>query len=322
MTIFLLGILLNFAVAIHKRIPSMKATIFLFIATIFLGLNFHLSKIVLAEVSFIEAITWRFSLASITLFLLAFNKLKKVQLKRSNIKGAVMVGGIGLLGFNLFLFLGLRNSSAINASLIISLNPALTILFSSIILKTSLKTKQLFGILISFTGVLYLILKGNFSSFQNIDFNLSDVLILIANIFFALHHVWVKKYASGIENTSFTFLGILFALIGILLFLPFTEIQDISSHSTSFWFAISGLGILGTGIVFYFWNQGVEKKGADQAGIFMNMVPLFTGLLAVFFNENLQRYHFTSALLIITGMLIMKLSFSRKSSFKKLKKAS
>jgi len=289
----------------------MKSTAYFIIATLFLGLNFHLSKIILAEVSFIEAITWRFTLAGITLFLIAYKNLKHLQLNRANIKGASLVGGIGLLGFNIFLFLGLNHSSAINAALIIGLNPALTILFSSVIIKTSLKTKHIIGILISFIGVLYLILRGNISSFQNINFNYSDSLILIANIFFALHHVWVKKYASGIENTSFTFLGILFALIGVLFFLPFTEIQDITSHSTQFWFAIGGLGVLGTGVVFYFWNYGVQKAGADQAGIFMNMVPLFTALFAIFFSEQLYFYHFISALLIISGMLIMKINSSK-----------
>ncbi|MEH6536793.1 MAG: DMT family transporter [Psychroserpens sp.] len=292
----------------------MKANIYFIIATLFLGLNFHLSKIVLAEVSFIEAISWRFTLAGITLFLLAYKNLKSLQLKRSSIKGAALVGGIGLLGFNVFLFLGLRNSSAINAALIIGLNPAITVLLSSIILKTSLKTKHLIGIIISFSGVMYLISKGNITSFQDIDFNYSDVLILIANIFFALHHVWVKKYSSELENTSFTFLAILFTLIGILVFLPFVEIQEIASHSTKFWFAISGLGILGTGVVFYFWNYSVQKAGADQAGIFMNMVPLFTALFAVFFNEYLYRYHFISALFIISGMLIMKIN-NRKMSY-------
>jgi len=297
----------------------MKATIYFIIATVFLGLNFHLSKIVLTEVSFVEAITWRFTLASITLFLLAYKNLKHLKLKRSNIKGASLVGGIGLLGFNIFLFLGLRHSSAINAALIIGLNPALTILFSSVVLKTSLKTNHLIGILISFTGVLYLILRGNISDFQDINFNYGDGLILIANIFFALHHIWVKKYASDTESTSFTFLGVLFALIGILLFLPFIELQDIASHSTQFWFSISGLGILGTGIVFYFWNYGVLKSGADQAGVFMNMVPFFAALFAVFFNEQLYSYHAISALLIISGMLIMKINVSKKSVLRKLK---
>jgi len=297
----------------------MKANIYFIIAALFLGLNFHLSKIVLAEINFIEAITWRFTLASFTLFILAFKNLKSLRLNRSNVKGAFLVGGIGLLGFNLFLFLGLRNSSAINAALIIGLNPALTILFSRVILKTSLKTKHFIGIVISFIGVFYLILRGHVTDFQDIKFGFSDSLILIANIFFALHHVWVKKYASEIESTSFTFLAVLFTLVGALFFLPFSEIKDITSHSIQFWLAISGLGILGTGVVFYFWNYGVQKVGADQAGVFMNMVPLFTALFAVFFSEQLCMYHFISALLIISGMMIMKINVSKKNSIKELK---
>ncbi len=70
----------------------------------FFGLNFHLSKIVLADISFIEAIAWRFTLASVTLFLLAYKNLKSLRFNRSNIKDGFLVGGVGSLGFNLFSF--------------------------------------------------------------------------------------------------------------------------------------------------------------------------------------------------------------------------
>ena len=293
----------------------MKTTLYFIISALFLGLNFHLSKIVLHEINFVETIFWRFLFASITLFFLAYKNLPSLKVILKNLKGASLVGTVGLLGFNIFLFLGLMNSSAINAALIISLNPALTILFSYIILKTPLKRQHLIGVLISFLGVLYLILRGNISTFQEIQFNYSDLLILIANVFFALHHVWVKKYSVGITSTNFTFLASLFCLIGILFFIPFVEIQDITSHSSSFWMAIVSLGVIGTAVVFYFWNAGVQKAGADQAGIFMNIVPLSTALFAIFFNENLYGYHLISGLCIIVGMLIMKINYRKKIVF-------
>ncbi len=184
----------------------MKATFYLIIATIFLGLNFHLAKIILKEVGFIEAGFWRFLFGVGALVLLGFKKSLNLQLITKNIKGISLTGFIGLFGFNIFFFLGLMNSSAVNAALIISLNPALTILFSHKILKTSITKNQLLGILIAFMGVTYVILNGEITNFTSLQFNYGDILILIANIFFALHHVWVKKYGATISNLNFTLL--------------------------------------------------------------------------------------------------------------------
>lgn len=289
----------------------MKAIFYLIIATIFLGLNFHLAKVILKEVNFIEAGFWRFLFGVVALVILGFKNLPTLRTIQENLKGISLTGFIGLFGFNLFFFLGLMNSSAINAALIVSLNPALTILFSSKILKTSINKIQLLGILIAFLGVAYLILKGNITNFSNIQFNFGDILILIANVFFALHHVWVKKYASTISNLNFTFLTSLCCLIGFLILLPASGMENLMTHTLIFWMAVFGIGCLGTALAYFLWQKGVQIAGADKAGIYMNIVPLSAALFAIFFRENLYNYHLMGGLCIVIGLLISKSSTSK-----------
>lgn len=284
----------------------MKATLYLIIATIFLGLNFHLAKIILKEVNFIEAGFWRFLFGVGALVFLGFKKLPNLQLIIKNIKGISLTGFIGLFGFNLFFFLGLMNSSAVNAALIVSLNPALTILFSHKILKTPIKKVQLVGILIAFIGVTYLILKGEITSFNNLQFNYGDILILIANVFFALHHVWTKKYATNISSLNFTLLTSLCCLIGFLILLPISGMTMVTSHTDNFWMAVFGIGCLGTALAYFLWQKGIQITGADKAGIYMNVVPLSAAVLAILFNEQLYTYHLIGGLLIVVGMFITK----------------
>jgi len=289
-----------------KGILYMKATLYLIFATIFLGLNFHLAKIILQEVNFIEAGFWRFLFGVGALVLLGFKTLPDLKLIIKNIKGISLTGFIGLFGFNTFFFLGLMNTTAVNAALIVSLNPALTILFSHKILKTSVTKIQLLGILIAFLGVAYVILKGETSNLSNLQFNYGDILILIANVFFALHHVWTKKYAANISSSSFTLLTSLCCLIGFLILSPFNGIEKITTHPPVFWESVFGIGCLGTALAYFLWQKGVLVIGADKAGIFMNIVPLSTAVLAVFFNKNLHEYHLIGGLFIILGMLITR----------------
>jgi len=284
----------------------MKAILYLIIATIFLGLNFHLAKVILKEVNFIEAGFWRFLFGVATLAILGFKKLPGLPIIIKNLKGISLTGIVGLFGFNFFFFLGLMNSSAVNAALIVSLNPALTILFSHKILKTPIKKKQLVGVVIAFFGVIYLILRGEIANLYHLQFNYGDILIFIANIFFALHHVWVKKYSANISSLNFTILTSLFCLVGFIMSTPVYGMENISTHSLNFWMAVFGIGCLGTALAYYMWQKGVQITGADYAGIFMNIVPLSAATFALFFNESLYLYHLIGGLFIIIGLLITK----------------
>ena len=289
----------------------MKAIFYLIIATIFLGLNFHLAKVILKEVNFIEAGFWRFLFGVVALLILGVKNLPSLKTIHKNLKGISLTGFIGLFGFNLFFFLGLLNTSAINAALIVSLNPALTILFSHKILKTQITKIQIIGVVIAFFGVTYLILKGNITNFSNIQFSYGDILILIANVFFALHHVWVKKYAGAISSLNFTLLTSLCCLIGFFILLPISGIEMVTTHTSNFWMAVFGIGCLGTALAYFLWQKGIQITGADKAGIYMNIVPLSAALFAILFNEALHTYHLIGGLCIVIGLLISKSNTSK-----------
>ena len=289
----------------------MRATIYLIIATFFLGLNFHLAKIMLKEVNFVEAGFWRFLLGILTLVILGIKNLPSFKLIRTNLKGISLTGFIGLFGFNIFFFLGLLHTSAVNAALIVALNPTLTIILSHKILKTSISKIQVVGMVIAFFGATYLVLKGNVTNLNNIRLNHGDILILIANVFFALHHVWVKKYNHSISNLNFTLLTNLCCLVGFSILLSANGVDRITSHTTNFWLAVCGIGYLGTALAYFLWQKGVQMMGPDKAGIYMNIIPLSSALLAFFFNENLYYYHFIGGICIAVGLLISQSATSK-----------
>ncbi|MFK7774192.1 MAG: DMT family transporter [Saprospiraceae bacterium] len=284
----------------------MKAIIYLLMAAVLWGINFHLAKIMLSEVRFIEAGAWRYIFGVLPLFLLAYKQLPSWTVIRDNLKGILLVGIVCLFGFNSLFFTGLKYSPAINGALIISTAPMLTILFSNRILKTPLERKHIIGTIISLIGVLYLILKGNLFNLSQIDFSIGDILLLIASTLFALQNVWIKKYGSAISNINFTFLTNLLCLLIFLIFLPFVGTEDVSTHSISFWYSAIGIGFFGTAVAYYFWNEGIKLSSANQAGIMLNIVPLSTAIFSIILGENLFGYHLISGLLIILGVIVVR----------------
>lgn len=283
----------------------MKALVYFLITAIFWGLNFHLAKIMLLEVKFVEAGFWRYLFGVIPLLIYTYNQIPTWNIIRTNIRGILLVGVVGIFGFNLFFFFGLQQSAAINGALIISLTPALTLLFSNQMLKTKILKKEFLGIVISFIGVLYLILKGRISGFANIEFSWGDIFLLGSATLFAVQNVWIKQYGNGLSNKHFTFLTNLFCLISFAIITPFLGIGNISDYSNSFWLSAIGIGVFGTSVAYLLWNAGIQLSSPGQAGIFINVVPLSAAAFSLIFGEVLQTYHLISGLFIITGVLII-----------------
>jgi len=216
-----------------------------------------------------------------------------------------MIGVICLFGFNVFFFLGLKFSPAINGALIVSLTPALTLLYSNRILKTKLHLREIIGVLFSFLGVLYLMLKGNFSNLVDLTFSWGDLLLFTSSNFFAVQNVWVKSYGGKMSNLNFTLFTTLFCLLSFSLLMPFMSFGSIGSYSTNFWLATVGIGVFGTALAYILWNKGIDLKSANQAGVFINVVPLSAAAFSLVFGEKLYAYHMISGIFIIIGVMII-----------------
>lgn len=284
----------------------MKATLYLVTAAIIWGLNFHFAQIMLQSSSFIEAGFWRFLLGVFTLVIISYRQLPDFQDFTADFKGLSLVGLVGIFGFNIFFFWGMLTTSPLNAALIVGLNPALTLLFSKILLNTQLQLKHIIGIVVAFVGVLCLLVKGDFAELQHFSFAIGDLLIMIASTLFALQHIWIKKYTGGISIKKFTLLTNLICLVCFIVVMPWVSVQKLDTHGSPFWISVLGIGCLGTAVAFLMWNEGVKKIGPDKAGIFINLVPLSTAISGVFLNQPLLMYHLVSGLLIISGLLVMQ----------------
>ncbi len=284
----------------------MRSLIFLGLAAVLWGINFHLAKIMVQGSSAIEAGFWRYLFGVSTLSLFTLGDFPRWAVIKENLKALILIGMVGLFAFNYFFFLGLSDTTAVNAALIISLNPALTLILSYFILKSAITVNHLIGIGLALFGVLYLIFNGNFPSIKNITISTGDGWIFMANIVFALHHVWVKKYAGRLTSRHLTFSTNFICLILFVLVLPAYNIGNFTLYPREFWFASFGIGVLGTALSYYLWNIGVAKKGSAQAGIFMNLVPLSTGVSAFLFGEKVSLIHLISGILIISGILFMQ----------------
>jgi len=56
---------------------------------------------------------------------------------------------------------------------------------------------------------------------------------------------------------------------------------------------------------FFFWIKGISIIGANRAGVFLHLMPIFGAIMAmVIFNEKFMLYHFLGAVFIIVGIIL------------------
>ncbi len=56
---------------------------------------------------------------------------------------------------------------------------------------------------------------------------------------------------------------------------------------------------------FFFWIKGISIIGANRAGVFLHLMPIFGSLMAIFlFNERFMFYHLLGAIFIVAGITL------------------
>ncbi|PID47481.1 MAG: EamA family transporter [Proteobacteria bacterium] len=222
------------------------------------------------------------------------NHKKLLKAFRKNYFFLILFGALGIAGFNTFLYFGLQTSPATNALLINTSTPILIITLSTLILKTPITKMQLLGVGLSNLGVLYLISKGSFEDLINLNFTSGDLWVLSACIIWAFYSIFLKFKPKNLNSLDFfviiTLIGtfilcITFKLFGYSFSLDFIE-------NTKILYSISYMVVFASIISFYLWNISTPKVGANKAGQFTHLMPIFGSFLAyIFLDEKIKLYH-------------------------------
>ncbi|TSA45893.1 MAG: EamA/RhaT family transporter, partial [Deltaproteobacteria bacterium] len=188
-----------------------------------------------------------------------------------------------------------------------SITPLLIVLIGRALFGVRMTHRQQVGILLSLAGVVGIVSRGDLSVLAHLDFNYGDLLLVGGACTWALYTVLLRWRPDGIDTLAF--LGA--AVVGgiVLLMLPLYLIE-LASGRVAVWNAATGAGMVYFAVfpsilAYLFWNRGVQQVGANRAGLFLYLVPVFGILLAItFLGERLHLFHLVGAALIFTGITI------------------
>ncbi|MCS2609512.1 DMT family transporter [Halomonas dongshanensis] len=251
--------------------------------------------------SSIAFLRWLLALAVLTPFVLPAAWRQRQEIKRQWPKLAFL----GLLGMGLWqglAYVAAETTSATNMGILAAMVPLLTVLLSALVLREAPTRGGVLGGVLAFCGVLVLLGKGNPLSLLNLDVARGDALMVVAATCYALYGVMLKRWAMNLSPWVMLYSQVCFAVLFLLppyLLGPMTPIdgQNIG--------LILYAGIPASVITTFLWMRAVRQIGANQASIFINLMPLFSALIAMaLLGEQVATFHFLGGALILAGVIM------------------
>lgn len=279
----------------------------LLLAAFFWAAVFHLGQYALTLMSPLSAAAWRFLIAAALLLpLVSLVEGWSWQALRRHALLLGVMSAVGVLGFNVSLFYGLRQTSPVNGALIVGVCPALTAMLAALLARRGLQWAEVAGLSLGLAGVAMVVSGGSWHTLAHLQLGRGDALVMLGALCWAVYSV-LPRFLHGLSplQVSASTVGggaLLMALTAAAVSPDFPA--DLPARG---WLAVAAMGVFGSALAYVLWNQGVRRLGASRAAVFMNFVPLFTALIGVLRGQALLWSQVGGAALVIAGVLVTSL---------------
>jgi drug/metabolite transporter (DMT)-like permease len=276
------------------------------LAALFWSGNFILGRAFHNEIPPVALSFWRWVGAALLVTVPSLPHMRRDhQVLLQNWRSILLLATLGIAAFNTLAYSGLQYTEAINAFLLQSLMPVLIVLLSFLLFSEKVTKFQSAGILVSLCGAVLIIARGDADILLSLSVNRGDLLVFAAIVCYAGYTVMLRKRPLV---HPLAFIATIFWL-GSLIILPFYlwETQTVAA------FELNPANLMVIGYVMVFpsiisylcYNRGVELVGANRAGLFIHLMPVFGSLMAVaFLDEIFHWYHGLGIMLIGAGIYL------------------
>ncbi|HZS82901.1 MAG TPA: DMT family transporter [Stellaceae bacterium] len=216
----------------------------------------------------------------------------------------LLLAGLGAALFQVLVYLGLGMTTTVNAVLMNSSVPLFILLCSWALEGEKPTARQVVGMLVSFTGILVIMRRGEMAEMLRFDVNRGDAVILAAMPVWGLYSVLLKRRPRDFAGLELLFLLSLFA---VLCLAPFFLAEHLLLRRTVLSLASAGgilyVSLFASVLGYVCWNRGVAAVGANRAGFTIHLLPAFgTALAILFLGEELHGFHLAGIATILAGV--------------------
>ncbi|MES2207885.1 MAG: EamA family transporter [Pseudomonadota bacterium] len=281
----------------------------IFVATIWGG-GWVAAHFVTHEIPAFTAAGWQIIIVIISLGFLVLKQHKCLpKISQKNLTLISAMGIIGIFGYNICFFYGLKYVLPGRAALVVALTPALVAIASSLFTRTLPTGKMITGVLIGIIGCLIVIAKGNPLTLLEGGIGLGECIILSCALAWTIYTLIGKCVDNTVSPLVTSFYassigGILLWIVGLfegsLLILP--------NFSIKLYSCLLYLGVLASGLCYVWYANGIKVLGTTRTAAFSNFVPVSAVLLSSFIlQEKIILTTLFGGVLILIGVILTNL---------------
>ena len=223
-----------------------------------------------------------------------------------NIVFFIILGITSITIFNSIVYYSLYYTQVISGVLMISTIPVWIMFIASILKIEKTNLFQIIGVILSLTGVLFIITKADIELIKSLDFNKGDLSMVVAMFSWATYSALLRK--KTYEVSQIALLEVII-ICGLFFLIPVYFIEMSLGNPIKiekpFILTLTYVVLFPGILAFLFWIKGIAIIGANRAGVFLHLMPIFGALMAmIIFGEKFMFYHFLGAIFIIAGITL------------------
>ncbi len=285
-----------------------------FITAFIWGTTYISTKVLLDSFSPIDILFFRILIAYIVLLLVYPHFMKFRSIKEELL--FIPAGICGVTLYFIFQNTSLTYTLASNASILISIAPFFTAIFSHFFLKDEeLRANFFIGFAVSIIGIILIEFNGNYYLKLN---PLGDFLAILSAIVWAIYCVLMKKISAYHYNAiqctrKIFFYGLIF-LVPILPLFDF-QLDFVRFASMPNLLNIMFLAIGASALCYITWNFALGILGAVKTSVYIYIVPVISIVMSsVILHEKLTLVAIVGGILILAGLYLSETKIQSKTA--------
>ncbi len=253
----------------------------------------------------------RWALAFVLLLPLAYHVLYRNSPLWRHWRRYALLGLLGVGCYNAMQYLALKTSTPINVTLVASSAPIFMLGMGRLFFGQAISRRQVWGALLSITGVLVVLCRGDFAQLLQFKLVPGDVYVLLATLAWAWYS-WLLTRPVDPQEIRTDWAAFLMAqmVFGLGWSGLFAGSEWALTDARIVWgwpLAVTLLYVaVGPAILAYrCWGMGVQRVGPTVASFFSNLTPLFAAIMsAAFLGEPPKAFHAVAFALIVGGIVV------------------
>lgn len=281
-----------------------KAYALLLLTTLLWGGNAVAGKLAVGHVSPMTLVFFRWVMAVAILLPIGGRALvEDWPTIRRHLFLFLVLGACGFSLFNVIFYAALNYTTAINVSIEQASMPILIIVANFLFFRLGIGWLQALGVMLTIVGVILTASHGDPAQLLKLNLNFGDAIMLIAVVLYSGYSVGLRLKPAVQWQSLMLALSIAALLVSVPFFIWEVAVGSAIFPDGQGW-AITLYTALGASVISQLtYIRGIELIGANRAGLFINLVPIFGTLLSILIlGEDFHLYHAIALALVFGGI--------------------